>query len=289
MIAGAGANIAVQAGEDGLLLVDTGSGTLTDEVFEALGRLSDSPIRVILNTHAHMDHVGGNATLATAGRPGAGGRAADSSGPGALVIAHEAVLFTMSDSTGGRTPLPVAAWPTQAYDGDLKEVFANGEAIQLFHQPSAHSAGDSLVFFRRSDVVVTGGILDLTRYPVIDVEAGGTFRGVLAGLNRIIELAVPRDWQEGGTMIVPAYGRVADEADVVEYRDMVAIIHDRIRDLVDRGFTLEQVQAARPTFEYDARYGATTGLWTTAMFVEAAYRDLAGAAAGGELARGRRP
>lgn len=286
MVAGAGANIAVQVGDDGVLLVDTGSGELTGDVLAAVRQLANRPIRYILNTHAHIDHVGGNAALATAGVPAEGGRPADSSGPGAIVIGHEDVLFSMSASSGGRTPLPVAAWPTLAYDGDSKEVFANGEAIQILHQPAAHTSGDSLVFFRRSDVIVTGGILDLTRYPAIDAEAGGTFRGILDGLNRIIELAIPRDWQEGGTMVIPAYGRVADEADVVEYRDMVTVVHDRVHDMIRRGMTLDQVKAARPTFEYDGRYGATSGPWTTEMFVEAAYRDLAG---GGEQARRRLP
>ena len=142
------------------------------------------------------------------------------------------------------------------------------------NQPAAHSNGDSLVFFRRSDVVVAGDILDLTSYPVIDSTEGGTLNGIIASLNRIIDLTVPEDWQEGGTMVIPGHGRVADEADVVEYRDMVTIVRDRIQDMVERGMTLEQVKAARPTFEYDARY-VTGGGWTAEMFVEAAYRELA--------------
>jgi cyclase len=153
-------------------------------------------------------------------------------------------------------------------------MYANGEAIQLFHQPSAHTDADSIVFFRRSDVVVTGDLFDLTGYPVIDAGKGGRFSGVIAGLNRIIDITVPRDWQEGGTMVIPGQGRLADESDVVEYRDMLTIIRDRIQDLIKKGMTLEQVQAARPTFEYDGRYGSATGSWTTKMFVEAAYRDL---------------
>jgi glyoxylase-like metal-dependent hydrolase (beta-lactamase superfamily II) len=187
------------------------------------------------------------------------------------------VLFAMTAPTGQVSPYPAAAWPTDAYEGDSKEVFTNGEGLQLLHQPAAHSKGDSIVFFRRSDVLVTGDIVDLTSYPVIDAKNGGTFSGVLAALNRIIEITIPKDWQEGGTMVIPGNGRVADEADVVEYRDMVTVVRDRIQDLIKKGMTLEQVKAARPTYEYDGRYGATTGPWTTDMFVEAAYRDLAGA------------
>ena len=279
LLAGAGGNIAAQVGKDGVLLVDAGTGTLTNEVIEAVRTLSDKPIHFILNTHAHLDHVGGNEALAKAGAPAGGGLVvAGPAASAAAVIAHEAVLYALSAPTGEPSVLPVGAWPTEAYPGAVKEVFTNGEAIQLLHQPAAHTSGDSVVFFRRSDVVVTGDILDLTSYPVIDVESGGTFRGIIDGLNRIIDLTVPEDWQEGGTMVIPGHGRVADEADVVEYRDAMTIIRDRLQDMIARGMTLEQVSAARPTFEYDGRYGAVSGDWTTEMFVEAAYRDLAGAA-----------
>jgi glyoxylase-like metal-dependent hydrolase (beta-lactamase superfamily II) len=279
LLEGAGGNIVAQVGKDGVLLVDAGIGTLTDAVSAAVRTLSDQPIRFILNTHAHLDHVGGNEALAKSGAPAGGGLVV--AGPAASaagIIAHEAVLYALSAPTGEPSVLPVGAWPTDAYPGDVKEVFSNGEAIQLLHQPAAHTNGDSLVFFRRSDVVVTGDIFDLTRYPVIDVKSGGTFRGIVDGLNRIIDLTIPEDWQEGGTMVIPGHGRIADEADVVEYRDAMTIIRDRIQGMIARGMTLEQVKAARPTFEYDGRYGHTTGDWTTGMFVEAAYRDLAGAA-----------
>jgi cyclase len=278
MVSGAGGNIAMQVGEDGILLVDTGAANMTDKVLAAIRQISDKPIRYILNTHAHPDRVGGNETIAKSGsRVGGGLVVAGPAGSGASVIAHEQVLFAMSAPTGQVSPYPVAAWPTDAYEGDRKEVFANGEGIQMLHQPAAHTKGDSLVFFRRSDVVVAGDIFDVTSYPVIDEKSGGTFTGLLAALNRIIEITIPRDWQEGGTMVIPGNGRVADEADVVEYRDMVTIVHDRIEDLIKRGMTLEQVKAARPTYEYDGRYGATSGPWTTEMFIEAAYRDIAGA------------
>jgi glyoxylase-like metal-dependent hydrolase (beta-lactamase superfamily II) len=133
-----------------------------------------------------------------------------------------------------------------------------------------------MVFFRKSDVLVTGDIFSTTSYPVIDVTGGGSFSGIVAALNQLIDIAIPRDWQEGGTMVIPGRGRVGDEADLVEYRDMVTIVRDRIQDMVAKKMTLAQVKAARPTFEYDRRYGSTSGPWTTEMFVEAAYADLSG-------------
>jgi cyclase len=274
LLAGAGGNIAVQVADDAVLVVDTGAGNMTDKVLAAIRQISDKPIRFILNTHAHADHIGGNETLAKAGTRVGGGTLVGGSAPGsgAAIIAHEAVLATVSAAVDKPGAMPPGAWPTDAYP-DSKEVY-NGEAIQLFHQPAAHTDGDSIVFFRRSDVVVTGDIYVTTSYPVIDTPRGGTFTGVIDALNRIIDITIPKDWQEGGTMVIPGQGRIGDEADVVEYRDMLTIIRDRIQDLIKKGMTLAQVQAAKPTFEYDGRYGVTSGPWTTAMFVEAAYRDL---------------
>jgi glyoxylase-like metal-dependent hydrolase (beta-lactamase superfamily II) len=233
----------------------------TDKVLGAIRQLSDKPIRFIINTHAHPDSTGGNEALAGR-RIGGGTLVGASTGSTATVIAHEAVLAVLSAPVDKPCALPQVAWPTYAYPGDSKEVYTNGEAIQLFHPPAAHTDGDSIVFFRRSDVLATGDIYDNTGYPVIDGQHGGTFTGVIDALNRIIDIAIPKDWEEGGTVVIPGRGRIAD---VVEYRDMLTIIRDRIEDLIKKGMTLEQVQTARPTFEYDGRYGATSGPWTTAM------------------------
>jgi glyoxylase-like metal-dependent hydrolase (beta-lactamase superfamily II) len=277
LLEGGGSNVVAQVGSDGVLLVDSGDGTLSEPLLAAVRTLSDKPIRYILNTSPRADHVGGNELLARAGsRSGGGLVVAGPAGMGAMVIAHESVLFALSAPTGAPSPMPVGAWPTDAFATDHKEVFANGEAIRMFHQGGATSVSDTLIFFRRSDVIVTGDVFDLTRYPRIDGERG-SFRKVVAALNRVIDIAVPADWQEGGTMVVPGRGRVADEADVVEYRDVMTIIRDRIQNMVDQGMSLAEVRAARPTFEWDARYGTSTGEWTTDMFIDAAYRDLAGA------------
>ena len=278
MLAGAGGNIAVQVGPQGVLVVDTGTAQMSDKVLAAIRELTDQPIRYILNTHAHPDHTGGNAALAKAGRRMGGGLVvAGPTGTGASILAHEKVLFALSTPGGTPSAEPIAGLPTSAYVGDLQDVFLNGEAVQLLHQPAAHTDGDSSVFFRRVDVIATGDILDLRRFPMIDVAAGGTIQGELDALNRLLELAIPAMqfiYKEGRTYIVPGHGRIADHAEVVEYRDMVTVIRDRIKSMVDKGLTLEQVKAANPTQGYRARYGSDSGTWTTDMFVEAVFKGL---------------
>lgn len=274
MLVGAGSNITLQIGNEGVLLVDTSYEQLSDKVVAAIRTLSDKPIRYIINSDADPDHVGGNAPIARQGATIAGGNVGAGANTGAAIIAHENVLNRMSAPTGRQAPTPTGAWPTDTYFTKKKELFFNGEAIEILHQRSAHTDGDSLVFFRRSDVISAGDLFLTTTYPVIDLERGGSIQGVIDALNRILDIAIPKDKQEGGTYVIPGHGRLCDEADVLEYRDMVTIIRDRIRDMVQRGMTLEQVKAARPTLDYDGRYGATTGSWTTAMFIEAVYRSL---------------
>jgi len=275
MLVGAGANITVQTGSDGVLLVDTSYEQMSDKVVAAIRKLSDKPIRYIINTHADPDHVGGNAPISALGATIAGGNMGTSVNNGAAILAHENVLKRMSAPTGRQAPTPSAAWPTDTYFTKKKELFFNGEPIEILHQPSAHTDGDSIVFFRHSDVVSAGDLFLTTTYPVVDLERGGNIQGVIDALNRILDIAIPRDKQEGGTYVIPGHGRLCDEADVLEYRDMVTIIRDRIRDMVKKGNTLDQVKAARPTLDYDGRYGAKTGAWTTDLFIEAVYRSLA--------------
>jgi glyoxylase-like metal-dependent hydrolase (beta-lactamase superfamily II) len=254
-------------GDQGVLVVDTGTSSMSAKVLAAIRTLSDKPIRHVVNTHLHADHTGGNEAISKAGRQTNGVDPAD-------IIAHENVLTRMSAPAGKQAPTPSAAWPINTYFQGEKDFFFNDEAVMLYHDGSAHTDGDSIVFFRRSDVVVAGDIYRTNGYPVIDRENGGGINGVIAGLNRLLDICVPKHEQEGGTFVIPGHGRISDEADVLEYRDMVTIIRDRIQDMVKRGMTLDQVKAARPTLDYDAHYGSDKGSWTTGMFIEAIYRDL---------------
>ena len=284
LIAGAGANIAVQFGSDGVVVVDSGSADKADQVLVEIRKLTQQPIRYIINTSADPDHVGGNEKLSLAGQsiiPTGGLNEIAAAGGRAPILAEEHVQARLSAPVGKQAPFPAAAWPTNTYSSALqenqKDMYLNGQAIQTFYQPAAHTDGDSIVFFRKSDVVVVGDVLDTTRFPVIDLEKGGTVQGLLASLNRIIALTVPPIplvWQEGGTVVIPGHGRICDEADVVDYRDMIAIVRDAIQDMIKKGMTLDQIQRADPTKGYRRRYGSDSGRWTTNMFVEAVYKSL---------------
>jgi cyclase len=271
MLVGAGGNIAVSVGSDGVLLVDAGLAETSDDVLAAIRTLSNKPIRYLINTHIHPDHTGGNSDMGKVVEGSATGQRGASQE--IQIVAHETVFTRMSAIAKGEPARPFAAWPTVQFP-DRKDVYFNDEPIEIIHQPAAHTDGDSLVLFRRSDVLVTGDIFVTTSYPRIDLERGGTVNGFVNGLNRIIEITVPKNLQEGGTQVIPGHGRLSEESDVVEYRDMVTIIRDRVQAMVKKGMSLDQVKAAKPTFDYDRRYGATSGPWTTDMFVEAVFRSL---------------
>ncbi len=276
VIFGGGANVSVQIGDDGIVLVDSGSAATAENVLAAVKAISNRPIRYIINTSADPDHVGGNEVLAKAGfsiNPQAFNATADN----AAVLAHENVLMRMSAPTGSTSPFSVDTWPTETFTGKFKAMYLNSEGIQVIRQPAAHTDGDSIVFFRRADVIVTGDILDLRQFPVIDTARGGTIQGEIDALNRLLELAIPAMplvYKEPRTYLVPGHGRISDHAEVVEYRDMVTVIRDVIQDMIDKGMTLEQVKAANPTQGYRKRYGSDSGPWTTDMFVETVYKGL---------------
>ena len=277
MLVGARGNVTLQIGEDGVLLVDTSVAEMSDKIVAAIRKLTDKPIRYIINTHAHSDHVGGNQIIGRQGMTIAGGGNTgfvSDIGVGAAILAHENVLNQMSAPTGKQAAYPSAAWPTDTFFTKRKDLFFNGEAIEILHQPNAHTDGDVFVFFRRSDVVSAGDIFGTETFPVIDHMRNGSINGIIDALNRLLDITIPKDKQEGGTYVIPGHGRLTDEADVLEYRDMLTIIRDRVQDMVKKGMTLEQVKAAKPTLDYDARYGATSGFWTTEMFIQAVYDDL---------------
>ncbi len=236
------------------------------------------PLRYVINTSASPDHTGGNEKIAASGffpRGGGTGAVADV-GQTASVIAHENVLNRMSAPTGKQAPAPAGAWPTDTYHRSfykLSEYF-NGEPIIVYHTPAAHTDGDSIVLFRHSEVISAGNIFSTVSYPAIDLEKGGSVQGIIDGLNEILDLAVAEYRSQGGTWIVPGHGRLSDTADVASYRNMVVMIRDRVQDMIKNGRTLEQVKAARPTMDFDGRYGSNTGPWKTDMFVEAVYRSL---------------
>jgi cyclase len=274
MIAGAGANITAQIGSDGVLLVDSGSGANSEHVIAAIRKLTDRPIRWIINTHFHPDHVGGNGAIATAGESvpqltiGVGQLFRDAEAS-AGIVSHENVLKRMSAAE-----TPSDSLPLNTFFLNEEEMFFNGEPVQLIHQANAHTDGDVMVFFRRSDVLATGDLFVTNSYPVIDAAAGGRFDGYLAALNEIVHIAIPEEKQEGGTWVIPGHGRLSDEADVVDVRDTATIVRDRVQALIKAGKTLEQVRAAKPSLDHDDRFRSTPE-WTPEMFIEAVYRSLA--------------
>lgn len=254
-------NVVVQFGSDGVLLVDTANAGLATAVYEEVRRFSDRPIRIIVNTHVHPDSAGGNEQLARKlggdekDRPSVGNIIG--SIPGALIYGHEKALHQISRTVEGQPRVPSAGWPSETFFGSEFDIYFNGESIKLYHAPEAHTAGDSIAYFRSSDVIATGDIFDVDAYPSIDMDNGGTIDGIIRGLNSVIRIAVPASYQEDGTLIVPGRGRVCDEADIVEYRDMLTLIRDRVRKMKEQGMTLDQVRAARPSLDYDRRYGSS--------------------------------
>jgi len=284
MIAGAGGNIGVQTGSDGVVLVDSGSAAAADKVLAALKTITDLPIRYIINTNADADHVGGNGKLSKAGltiftnllgNPEVA--KAMTNGGGASILAHDSILRRMSAPTGKTAAFPTESWPNEAYFQKRKAIRMNDEGIEILYQPSAHSDADSMVLFRGSDVVVAGDVLDTTRFPVIDLDNGGSIQGEIDALNRLIDLAIPPTpfiYKGVGTYVIPGHGRICEQQDVVDYRDMVVVVRDVIADLIKQGKTLDQIKEARPALPYERRYGAQSGSWTTNMFVEAIYKSL---------------
>ncbi len=302
MITVGGSNVVASIGKDGVMLVDTGAAAMSEKLLatvQALDRQVTSmrmpqkscvgivlgcswwnsstflpttaappapkPVVGIINTSFDADHMGGNAALSAAGRSHVGLAPQD-----AWIIAHERATSHQPKAS----PIPPAALPSQSYEGEsFKLNFFNGEGVVLWHMPAAHTDGDTIVQFRESEVLAAGEVLNMTSYPVIDVDKGGSIQGVVNALNWILETAVVEHMMEGGTIIVPGHGRMADSADVAYYRDMVTIMRDRVRAAVKKGMTLPQIKAAKITRDYDGRFGRNAS-YTPDMFVEAIHRSL---------------
>ena len=302
MITAGGSNVVASIGKDGVLLVDTGAAPVTEKLLAAVHMLdrqvtamrmpqkscvgvvqgcswwnsstflpttaappAPKPIVGIVNTSFDPDHMGGNAAFSAAGRSHIGTAAQD-----AWIMAHEKA--TLHQPKG--SPIPAAAMPSDAYEGSsFKLNFFNGEGVVLWHMPAAHTAGDTIVQFRESEVLAAGDVLNMATYPVIDVERGGSIQGVVDALNWILDMAVVEHMMEGGTLVVPGHGRLTDSADVSYYRDMVTIVRDRVRAAVKKGMTLPQIKAAKLTRDYDGRFGRSAS-YAPDMFVEAVYRSL---------------
>jgi len=272
LLANAGANVAVQVGERDLLVVDAGYAEMSGKLLAAIGELSDGTIRTIINTTLADDHTGGNAALVAAGSlnqagPGVGGRPNEGD-----LIGHANLLLLMAQI--GADTISTDRWPPSTYSVGKKDLYSNGEPVEIIHEEAATS-GDSMVWFRKSDVIVTGELFNMTSFPFIDVANGGHINGVLEGLNDLLEIMVPAHLQEGGTMVVPSHGRIGDEHDVLEYRDMLTIIRDRVQNAIDKGWTLRQIQQMSPsaTYEYEPRFDRDPN-WTAEMFVEAIFQNL---------------
>ena len=276
MLVGAGGNISMQVNDEGILLVDTQFAPLSEKIVAAIRKISDKPIHYIVNTHHHGDHTGGNANLRAVGTTVSGGNMAGAirdSGVGAAILAHENVLLRLSSATGPQA-VPSGGWPTSTFFGKKKELYYNGEGIEILHVPAAHTDGDSIVFFRQSDVISAGDVFGTTSYPVIDIPGGGSYAGIVSALERLVDIIIPVYGQDGGTLVIPGHGRLSNLGDVLNYREMVIVVRDRMQGMIDAGMTLEQVKAAKPTQDYDPVYGSTAGFWTTDRFIEAAYQSL---------------
>jgi glyoxylase-like metal-dependent hydrolase (beta-lactamase superfamily II) len=258
LLSGAGGNVAVWHGPDGTLLVDDGIALQTPQLLAAVEKIAPGPVRVVISTHWHPDHTGGNEQLGESG---------------SLLVAHDNVRARMSEPqavAGDDLEVPAApagALPVVTFD-DALTLHLNGDRLAALHVESAHTDGDVLLWWEDANVVHVGDVYDSGTYPFIDLGSGGTLAGFVAALETVLSRADSR------TIIIPGHGPVSNRAELAAYRDMVVATGRRVRELIDEGKSLDEVRAARPTAAYDAVYGQ--GSMTADRFVGILYEDLAG-------------
>jgi glyoxylase-like metal-dependent hydrolase (beta-lactamase superfamily II) len=258
---GSGGNIGVSVGADGVFLIDDQYAVMTAKITAALAKFSSEPPRFVLNTHWHGDHTGGNENLAT---------------KGSLIVAHDSVRVRMSTEQFSKffesatPPSVTAALPVVTFS-DSVSFFLNGDEIRGTHVPNAHTDGDVYIHFRKANVIHTGDLVFAGMYPFIDLDSGGTVAGVIAAVDRMLALA------DDGTRIIPGHGEVTDKAGLAAYREMLQVTSGRVRELVSAGKTVEEVLAANPNAEFDAKLA--WAFITPERYARILYRDAAASAA----------
>jgi glyoxylase-like metal-dependent hydrolase (beta-lactamase superfamily II) len=270
MLTVGGVNVTVETGPQGTVVVDTGPAASSEAVLETIRQIASTPINYVIDTNADGDLIGGNIRVAPAGES----LITSSKAAGATVIAREALVAEVLSQQDGST----AILPNETFSRPQYNFYLNEQGIAVMWQPAAHSDVDLAVRFWRSDVVATGAVFDMTRFPVIDVAHGGSIAGEIDAINRLLNTQViapiPIVTNTGGTVVIPVRGPLADQADLVTYRDMLQDIRHRVEHLMAQHRSLDQIESSDPAAGYAARFGADTGDWTTHRFIAAVYQSL---------------
>jgi cyclase len=258
MLKGAGGNLGVLVGKDGVFLIDSQFAELSDKIKAAIAKISPAPVRFVVNTHWHGDHTGGNENFETSG---------------SLIVAQDNVRVRMStaqfDTMFNDTTLasPEDAWPVVTFT-DAVTFHWDGQDVWVFHVPNAHTDGDAVIQFKQANVVHTGDVLFNGNYPLIDISTGGSVKGTIAAADRILAAI------DDNTKLIPGHGPLANKKDLKVYRDMLADISEKIEGMLAKGKTPDQIKAAKPSAAYDAKWG--NGFMKADMFVDIMVKDLSG-------------